>query len=593
MLRMDPETKFVQICAVYYTTRTLLEVNMTTPDNRSIKTSENNQGNVAFDDDNPLSTVASSRLEDEPNIESSSDQDEIQDYHPPSIGQATRRSTRGGSISQLLRTVTQVTEAGVLTGEAAEGIEAEEAAKRQYTQESTESAPVQEEVPTQPQNPVRGRFFSLSNKGNRKSFYRQYVFVIALVCTFFLGAFSIFWGSLYGRIGRLHNLRVAIGVESDRTGVITECLLGALNTTELRSTLGWEVMDFSNEEYFIDAVHKQKYWAALWVKSNNISLEFTDALATGVTLPSNVVKGYYQTGRDPSGVSSYVKPVLIGAELAFVEYLNAAITAEILPQFTDTQVLKVIKSKLLETLPSIELTDGRPMTNPTVVAPLQVGLIYLIILSLFQVLWFLKVNSMAARYLKPLNYLVYRVVVSQVTYVFFSLVYTCLNRAFQINLNATWRHGFGVFWGITYLLMSAVGGTMENMVLFIVPIQSALLGFWTLFYVIVNISGVVSPIELCPKVYRYSYGMPIKNGYELTKIVFFNTYKGKMGRYIGILVGWIVLNSCLLPFSLMFFSNTMKKKYEKEAQKRYLAQQKQVSQHAAAVPAPKENITEP
>ncbi|KAF6048281.1 hypothetical protein FOB58_003030 [Candida parapsilosis] len=60
--------------------------------------------------------------------------------------------------------------------------------------------------------------------------------------------------------------------------------------------------------------------------------------------------------------------------------------------------------------------------------------------------------------------------------------------------------------------------------------------------------------------FRYGYAMPIHNSYEATKTVFFDVYKGQLGRNFGILVAWVVMLSCVFPFAVMHFSKAMGKK---------------------------------
>lgn len=492
---------------------------------------------------------------------SSSSTEEIEEY--PDEADDEDGKTKG--LPGLLRTVTEVTDGDVMGGVG-------------LTRKMT-SREEQREL-----EPKRAGFWSKNNTVCRKMFFKQYPIIVLLLCTYFFAVFSIYWGSLYRRTTRLHNLTVAVAVESDRTGIVTESLLTTLNSTAIKSLLGWRVLDFEDESSLINAVHRQNHWATIYVASNNISTELTSAFTNGTALPTELVKCYYETGRDPSGMSSYVKPTLYAVDVAYMKVIGAAISSGILKGLSETQLVTAVKNDLLASVPSIALTDARPMTDPTVMAPLQVGLIYIVILSLFQILWFLKLNGDIAKHLRPVNYIIYRMVLPQITYLLLSLAYTCVNRAFNVNLQATWKGGFAIFWMVSYLVFGAVGGATENVVLILTATFPPLMGFWMLFFIVINISATFSPVELCPRVFRYTYAMAIKNGYELNKIVFFNTYKGKIGTYIAVLVVWIIVNNLLMPLCLMFFSNTMKKKMVKEAKQTKLAQ------HEAAAHPPQEKV---
>lgn len=127
-------------------------------------------------------------------------------------------------------------------------------------------------------------------------------------------------------------------------------------------------------------------------------------------------------------------------------------------------------------------------------------------------------------------------------------------------MNKAWSGGFGVMWMISFLTMSAVGGANENLSLLCFATAPPLMGFWVLFFVMINISATFAPIELCAKFYRFTYAMPIKNSYELMKVLLFDTYRGDIGRNFGILVAWIAVNNLLMPLCLFFFATMMKKK---------------------------------
>ena len=94
----------------------------------------------------------------------------------------------------------------------------------------------------------------------------------------------------------------------------------------------------------------------------------------------------------------------------------------------------------------------------------------------------------------------------------------------------------------------------------IIPIYPPLLGFWLNFWVIVNIAPTYNAVALTNNFYRYGYAIPIHNGYEATKTVFFDVYKGQLGRNIGILIAWIFVLTVVFPFVLKRFAKLMMKK---------------------------------
>lgn len=106
--------------------------------------------------------------------------------------------------------------------------------------------------------------------------------------------------------------------------------------------------------------------------------------------------------------------------------------------------------------------------------------------------------------------------------------------------------------------MSAVGGASENVALILLRYFPAGQGFWLLFWVISNVAPILGPIPLAPPVYHYGYGFPIYNVLEATRIVLCDTTKKDMGRYFGVIIAWMVVNTALLPLTVTV--NTRKRK---------------------------------
>ncbi|KAG7909123.1 hypothetical protein KL906_002617 [Ogataea polymorpha] len=430
-----------------------------------------------------------------------------------------------------------------------------------------------EEMAKEQQGPVKAGFWSNQFSQHRGKFLKQYAAIIVILWMFILSVFSIYWGAMYQRGSRLVNLKILLIVEEgasiDNSDYpVSQALLQVAESPAVKPLLGWTRHAHADEDWVINEVWKQKYWGALYVTSNNVSQQLVQALQNGQDLnTSMLVKGYYETGRDPNGVNSFVEPGMLKFGAAFTDIMQQEVYPRLLSQLSSEQFTSLQNITTLSHVPDITMIDGIPVSDYTVMAPLQVGLIYIIIVTFFQVMWFQKINQQAAETLKPGSYIIYRMVSAQVNFLLISLGYSCVNAAFQIKLNNAWKGGFGVHWMISYLTMSAVGGANENIALLCFAVLPPLMGFWLVFFVVCNISATFSPIEVCPEFYRFTYAMPIKNSYELMKVLLFDTYRGNLGRNFGILVAWIALNNILLPFCLFFFSWYMKRKLTQTAQK--------------------------
>lgn len=458
--------------------------------------------------------------------------------------------------SELLRTVTNYTPYAVMTGQAAREEDEE------IEQEEEASSGLKRVATTRDLRKQFG-FWDARNAATRKQFFKQYPAIVLLLCMYLLGAFSVFWGSMYKRETRLGNLKVLVALEDDSDAVISQALKATFQNSTIKDSLGWEFTNYTEPATIKQRVFEQKYWGAFYVSASNISTELTAAFENGNEYnTTGLINCYYETGRDFSGISNYVKPTLMAAYPILETIMQTEVYPDIISNLSKDQFAAMKNTTVLTKPPSITYTDGKPATNPVLVAPLQIGLIFIIILSFFQVLWFVQLNGFIAQKLVPTSYIGYRICSSQICYFFMALAYACLNRAFQINLEDTWKGGFVILWFTSYLLFAAVGGANDNVALICLATLPPLMGFWVLFFVIISISATFFPIELCPKVFRYNHAMPLKNAYEIMKVIYLDTWRGHLGRNYGILVAWVAVNTALLPLCVIFFSYRAKKKIQ-------------------------------
>ena len=118
--------------------------------------------------------------------------------------------------------------------------------------------------------------------------------------------------------------------------------------------------------------------------------------------------------------------------------------------------------------------------------------------------------------------------------------------AFQVDFAVTFgKSGFLVYWMVTFLTMWSVGLANELAAMLILTIYPPMVGFWLIFWVIINITPTFTPIALLPEFYS---------------VIFFNTYKGLIGRSIGIIIAWVVFLTLMAPIVVVYFGSTMSKK---------------------------------
>ncbi|KAG5421491.1 hypothetical protein I9W82_000582 [Candida metapsilosis] len=327
----------------------------------------------------------------------------------------------------------------------------------------------------------------------------------------------------------------------------------------------------------IRRIHHQLYWTAVYVKPN-ASYNYHQALAQGNTkynASDNTVAVYYETGRDFLNMRSYVTP-----QLQKLQNMWFAQQSQILPKLAQNITIETMAQKQVISQPiHFTMVDRMPFNNNVLSAPLQVGFIYMIIVSFFQFNFFAEAHQKVAKSpVKRIHYVAYRYISSVCSFFFLSLIFGLITLAYQVKFSATYgKSGFLVYWSISFLTMCAVGLATEIMGMYIIPWYPPLLGFWLIFWVISNIAPTYTAMALTNNFFRYGYAMPVHNSYEATKTVFFDVYKGQLGRNFGILVAWVVVLSVIFPFSVMHFSKAMQKKAmaaAAQAQKEQAAKEK-------------------
>ncbi|AOA62826.1 Nitrosoguanidine and 6-azauracil resistance protein [Komagataella phaffii CBS 7435] len=416
-------------------------------------------------------------------------------------------------------------------------------------------------------------FFDSHLKATRADLGKKAIITLIILLLFMFSVFSIYWGSMYERNTRLVNLQFAVILEDDtENNYISNLVNETVHSGNFPRLATWNV--FTHEQYLNgedgDAYEKletdiyhENYWAGIYV-NNTATSQLIAAYQNGdssFNTTATLLFTIYETGRDLTGISQYVLPTLLRLQeevtIRTAEAVNRPIVENHISNVTQQEAL--IESGLLFKQLSFNTIDRRPSSSSVIQAPQQVGLIFMIIITFFQFAFFGPVHGAAAQVLKPSHYLVYRAIFSQVVYLFLSLAYSLITRAFQVDLNKAFSGGLGVYWMCNYLTMAAVGGANENVAIIATAFFPPLMAIWLMTWVILNISATFSPIILCPGVFKITYALPVYNSYSIARVVLFNTWKGNLGKHFGILVAWIVVNNVILPLVLTAAGKKMKK----------------------------------
>lgn len=146
-------------------------------------------------------------------------------------------------------------------------------------------------------------------------------------------------------------------------------------------------------------------------------------------------------------------------------------------------------------------SDRRPLKPVVGEAASQIGLIYLIIISFFGVLFYAPVHFQFAGKIPTAEYYAYRLLVPIISYLVLSLMYSVLSVIWGINFNTHYGHaGFMIYWMLSWISMLALGLPVEN-------IQNAFGPPWTqvflIFWVISNVVTGFFPNEILSNFYKW------------------------------------------------------------------------------------------
>ncbi|KAH3674952.1 hypothetical protein WICPIJ_009397 [Wickerhamomyces pijperi] len=404
----------------------------------------------------------------------------------------------------------------------------------------------------------------------------KFIKIQVLLACLIIGAFSLYWGALYDRPAHLVGLKMLVvnqdyypdGIGSTVLDIIEQDYQKKGTWTVLNSAE--EIQDFFKiddvnnhniSELVLTEVHHRHYWSGTYIFPNATEnqIQYYQNNQVNDTTPS--VKFMYETGRDITSVTPYVVDTLQDIEGDFIQRFYQGMAANLTQSLTIQQKAEMVQSGTAFNLPYFFYLDYRPYDNNVLLAPLQVGLIYLIISSFFLVNFFNDVHGILIPYLRPGWYLLYRIAFNHINFLFVSIFICSVSAIYQVDFTRAFgKGGFCVYWMTTYLTLAAVGGANENMALLIFAFDPKLLSFWLISFVILNVSPSFSPMALTNVFYRYGYSMPIHHSNEIYKVIFMNLWKGQLGLNFGVLCAWIVLNTLLLPFILVIVARQMAKK---------------------------------
>ncbi|KAJ7347373.1 hypothetical protein DFH08DRAFT_159896 [Mycena albidolilacea] len=401
--------------------------------------------------------------------------------------------------------------------------------------------------------PFSGQFLDKSPQAAAaRAIYLKTVFggVGALAVVIF-AVFSIYWGSLWSTP---HHTLPGWIVDFDG-GAVGQSICSTLSSTAPGSNgIAWQVVSASRFPQGIsqlqNAIVQEKTWYAVAINSGASATLSAAVSAVDASYNSSLAITFM--GSEARNENIYrVHSRIVAAHLD-------AITHQFTLQFVKNMSSSANVANLLSTTPQLvarpiyyTIDNLRPFDVPVASAVTFVGLIYLVILSLFIVM-----VSAAARQVSALengltlgSLIRVRIATSFVAYFFISLFYTLLSRAFQLPFDRNFGSaGLIIFWMLNWVGMLACGLALEAM---ITLLTARFIPFFLILWIISNVSVAVFPLQVLPHLYRYGYVFPFYNISRAVRSIVFRT-KNDVGMNFGILLAWVVLSCITIPLFQWF-----------------------------------------
>lgn len=422
--------------------------------------------------------------------------------------------------------------------------------------------------------------------------------VYLFLFVFFISICAFYWGTYFHRFGRFKNLELLVVSDdvsfttSNGTEVrplIYDSLRDMFTNNETINRLGdWRYMstseiselaskhNSSNYDEVVRQVHHQKYWAAFYIAPNSTQLIYESMVNQNVSLIESqaidqLITCVYESGRHYSALSQYVTKNLYLILDTWTSYYGGSkvynpLVSEILTRDERSDLMQSENgTTIINDKPMMRLFDNRPSSSPSILGPSELGLIYAQMFSFHQFNLSVEVYSFLRKNLKYKHFVIWRIIAANVNCFILALIYSLITIAFRTPIDVAFgKAGFLVLWMFMYLFIVASASINELVgTIIMFSGQKQWIPVWLVSYLIFNISVTFSPLELSPRFYRYGYVMPMFNGYEALKVVFFNTWKGHLGRNIGILIIWIVVMSILMSIIAVYVDKKVKKASQK------------------------------
>lgn len=434
---------------------------------------------------------------------------------------------------------------------------------------------------------TKTRLFSPKIKDQRKVVLMWWLWTVFLIACFCFTTLVLFWGVMYRTPKYVKRVEVLALIQEDPVYKVNDNTEIPSVSSPLRQILEevgfkWTFLNATEfEDRYgvsgpeeVDAravklIYDEKYWAIVNVRRNA-----TAALVESLTNPDSdlvfnstaLFQYIYESGRDLNNFPTVILDTLKNVEAVYREvytnnYLPGIIQTLVTPENFNPD--KIAAAGRID----FELFDHRPVTDIQYIIFTQIGNVYCIVMTLFVFLLMGPVHSETAKVVRSKSLWIYRLLMLWSLLFFASLFYCTVTAVYHKDFTKAFgRGGFMVYWMTTYMMMLAVGGLNENVVMLILLARPAYISLWMITFIVLNLTPSFFTIGFANVFYRYGYAMPLYNAVALNKVIFFDLSRQHMGRNYGVLAAWIGMNTIAMPFVTKFVTKTLTKRAVKAAQ---------------------------
>ncbi|KAI1618973.1 hypothetical protein EDD37DRAFT_293415 [Exophiala viscosa] len=398
---------------------------------------------------------------------------------------------------------------------------------------------------------------------NKKRFFLIIGVLSFLLWLLFLSTMCYLYGSIWKYTTRVNAFNILhIDYDHDAIG---ECLTQAyqqLRGHPFPTLLQVDSSKYPHPDDVVQAVKENKFWGAFIVHSNS-SNRLAAALHGGrdaQTYFSNPALTYvWNEVRYPpisdEAIGTSLKTLVDATRLAY-NSLFAPTALQALNN-TDPDALQVLLNPISSS--SINLM---PTNQGTKLFYNTVGMVMPILQQFFFLLILNGVcNEMKIYEQLPMKISLLLRTVLSVTFTLGAALCTvgyiwAFREDWQVNGNQ-----FVLSWMTYWLLMYIHLLVLDSCTAFLPP---PALPFCVLTYIIINITGTISPFEVNPGFYRWAYALPGREAYDVLTDIWSGGYVPHLHIALPVLFSWLVGAGALAIFGHRFRYHRLVKEYEKE-----------------------------